>query len=143
MRLTDIAKFRLFPALFFHSWIFLSSSFAQWISVRLQPSLLSNPASSNLRLHSLLLFLPNSFIFIFLLLSWGPYNHPAQLLLFTDLRSKNFFSKVFAIFTHKSKSNITNRKRIFLRFPDLRFKNFFNKIFTSFTNRKWNYPNRK
>ena len=92
----------------------LSSDESQ--SVRLQPSLQSNPASSNLWLHSLLLFLLNSSCSS----CWGPYNQPAQLFLFPDLRSKNFFNKIFTIFTKESKSIFTNRKWIY-------------------PNRKWNY----
>ena len=41
-------------------------------------------------------------------------------LLFPDLGSKNFFNKIFTIFTKESKSGFTNRK-------------------WNYSNRKWNY----
>ena len=97
------------------------------LSVRLQPSLQSNPARSNLWLHSLLLFLLNSSYSC----CWGPYNQPAQLFTFPYLRSKKFFDKIFTIFTKKSKSSFTNRK---WNYPNRKW---------NYPNRKWNYPNRK
>ena len=107
----------LFLMSFLNLSLMLSLSFmSSLISflVRLQPSLQSNPASSNLMAAwSTTVFAK----FLSSSSSWGPYNQSAQLFLFLYLRSKKFFNKIFTIFTTESKSSCTNRK--------------------------WNYPNRK
>ena len=108
----------------------------QNLSVRLQPSLQSNPAISNLWL----LILLNSYLILFSC-CWGPIINLPNCSYFQTSDQKSSLTKYLPFFNKEAKSSFTNRKwnypnrkwNFFSYFQTSDQKNCFNKIFTIFT----------